>query len=242
MTHRRWIADEVRGTRAFLHGQNAAHLSRVLRAQVGQELEIATDGHLFLGRIAEISAAKVTIDLAQEIEATLVSGSQIHLYVAIFKFDRMEWAIEKATELGVSTVTPVIAQRTDLHLAKAAGKRVERWRKIAREAAQQSRRNDVPEIRSPVKLKQALNEPEGRRIVLSEYERDESLAALGRGKNNSQEIALAIGPEGGWTEEEISSFLANSWTPASLGKNILRTETAVIAALAVVEAILGTVE
>ncbi len=234
MTRRRWIADEVRGTRAFLHGQNAAHLSRVLRAQPGQELEIVTDGHLFLGRITEISPAQVTIDLLQEIDAKLVSGPPIDLYLAIFKFDRMEWAIEKATELSVTTVTPLIARRTDRHLARAAGKRVERWRKIAREAAQQSRRDDVPEIHRPLELKQALNEPEGRRIVLSEYERNQSLATLARESQNSQAIALAIGPEGGWTEEEISAFLENGWRPASLGKNILRAETAVIAALAVV--------
>lgn len=242
MTRRRWIADEVRGTRAFLHGQNAAHLSRVLRAQVGQELEIVTDNHLFLGRITEISPAQVTIDLVQEIEATPVSGPRIHLYLAIFKFDRMEWAIEKATELGVSEISPVIARRTDSHLAKAAGKRVERWRKLAREAAQQARRNDVPEIHRPRKLKQALTEPEAGRIVLSERERDQSLAALARESKHSKAIALATGPEGGWTEEENSAFLENGWKPASLGKNILRAETAVISALAVVGAILDSAE
>src|SRR6266496_2355230 len=154
MTRRRWIADEVKGDRAILTGSNAEHLSRVLRARVGQEFEIATGDAVRLGRIAAISDKEVEFKLGETL-AQVEQGS-VSLLVAVFKFDRMEWAIEKATELGVTSIQPVIARRTETHLATAAAKRVERWRRIAREAAQQSRRTAAPEIADPVKLKDAL--------------------------------------------------------------------------------------
>src|SRR5437763_569095 len=143
----------------------------------------------------------------------------------------MGWAIEELTELGVATVFPVISRRTEPHLAKAAEKRVERWRKIAREAAQQARRLTPPEIASPASLKKAIQEADGYRIVLSEMEETVSLkSALSQCR---PPLALAFGPEGGWTADELDSFRDSGWTSASLGSTILRTETAVIAALAV---------
>ena len=195
MTRRRWIADKVEGNQAFLLGQNAEHLARVLRARVGQEFEVTTDGHIFLGRITEISDENVTIDLLEEIAGNQVQAG-VTLYLAIFKFDRMEWAIEKATELGVAKIVPLIARRSDSHLASAAPKRVERWRRIAREASQQSRRELVPEILDPVKLKQALQATELTKIVLAEQEDEKHLAEVICQADFSSPISLAIGPEG----------------------------------------------
>src|ERR1051325_6035009 len=154
MTRRRWIADRTEGERAFLTGSNAEHLTRVLRARVGQEFEIATGDSVRMGRIALMNESEVIFDLGASV-ATTEQGS-VSLLLAVFKFDRMEWAIEKATELGVASIHPVIARRTEAHLAAAAAKRVERWRRIAREAAQQSRRTTAPEIADPVKLKDVL--------------------------------------------------------------------------------------
>src|SRR5690348_5485833 len=150
MTRRRWIADEVSGDRAFLVGRNAEHLVKVLRAAIGQRFEIATSEGVRLGEIVQIEPQRVvcaTFPLAEE--KAKHSSALIHLYLSIFKFDRFEWAIEKVTELGVTRIIPVIAARTDAHLASAAAKRVERWRRIAREAAQQSRRDAAPEICDP---------------------------------------------------------------------------------------------
>src|SRR5882757_7709375 len=154
MTRRRWIADEVHGNRATLTGQNALHLARVLRARVGQEFDIACDHIVRVGRIVEIEDDRVELELGGEVPSSV--ETEINLLLAVFKFDRMEWAIEKATELGVTRIVPVIARRTDAHLGVAAVKRAERWRKIAHEAAQQSRRIAEPEIEAPTKLKQAL--------------------------------------------------------------------------------------
>ena len=234
MTRRRWIADRWEGDRAFLTGDNAEHLARVLRARVGQEFEISTGDSVRLGRVSSVSDNQVEFDLGEEI-APADQGT-VSLLLAVFKFDRMEWAIEKATELGVASIMPAICRRTDAHLAGAAYKRVERWRRIAREAAQQSRRAAAPAVADPVKLKDAMAIPAEARIVLSEYEQKLSVKDALTGAMTGG-AALAIGPEGGWTEEELRGFTEGGWTPASLGRTILRAETAAIAALAIAMAL-----
>lgn len=233
MTRRRWIADKVEGERAYLLGQNAHHLARVLRARAGQEFDIVCGEGVRVGRIATIDDEQVVFDLG--VTVPQVEARPITLLLAVFKFDRMEWAIEKTTELGVSSIQPVIARRSDAHLAASAGKRAERWRRIAHEAAQQSRRVAAPEIAEPIKLKDALR-PEGvAKIVLAETEEDLGLAdALA--KAPKLPLVLAVGPEGGWAEEEVELFRAAGWESASLGPAILRAETAAIAALAIVTA------
>ena len=160
------------------------------------------------------------------------------LVIAVYKFDRMEWAIEKTTELGVSTIVPIIARRTEKHLALSADKRVERWRRLAHEAAKQSRRADLPAIEDPIALATRLSRnTSAHQILLAEDEHTVSLrqriqAALKISSNDLPEFEFAIGPEGGWTPEEISLFAKHNWQPASLGPRILRAETAAIATLA----------
>ena len=158
MTRRRWIADEVSGDTAALVGEHAAHLARVLRAEVGQEFDIATGDEVRRGTITFISDDRVDFALdtkpLHRLRSKPSGAPKITLALAIFKFDRMEWAIEKCTEIGVARIIPVIARRTDAHLAAAAVKRHERWQRIVRQAAEQSRRVAPPEIAAPVKLKE----------------------------------------------------------------------------------------
>jgi 16S rRNA (uracil1498-N3)-methyltransferase len=229
MTRRRWIADRVDGDRAWLLGSNANHLFRVLRVKVGQEFDVAADGLLRSAKVVLATHDEVEFELGAEVKSAALP--QITVYLSIFKFDRLEWALEKLTELGVSHVVPMIAQRTEEHLAKAASKRVERWRKIAHEASQQARRIAPPEISEPAGLKRAIAEAQGSRIVLSEAEEQVSLkAALA---DSPAPLALALGPEGGWSDAELELFGASGWKPASLGHTILRAETAAITAVAV---------
>jgi len=227
MTRRRWIADELSGDRAALLGGQAQHLARVLRARVGQEFDIAAGGRLRRGRIVSITPEKVEFELGEGIAAAVLPD--ITLVLAVFKFDRMEWAIEKATELGVARVVPLIAKRTDAHLASAAAKRTQRWRRIVREAAQQARRVAPPEIAAPARLQDALELAAERRIVLSENEEQVSLKRAIAGCKGT--LALAVGPEGGWTGEEGHAFREHGWQAAFLGPTILRAETAAIAGL-----------
>jgi 16S rRNA (uracil1498-N3)-methyltransferase len=230
MTRRRWITDEVSGSHAALIGPHAEHLSRVLRARVGQEFDVVAGGEVRRGRISGIEENRVEFELGEAIPAAPVVP--VTLALSIFKFDRMEWAIEKCTELGAARIVPVIARRTETHLAAAAPKRVERWRRIAREAAEQSRRISPPEISPPIKLKDAVFLQGNTRIVLAEVEEQVMLKDVLQ-PSSSGEIVLAFGPEGGWTDAELQSFSEARWTSASLGGTILRAETAAIAALAV---------
>ena len=232
MTRRRWIADEVSGNKAALSGPHADHLTRVLRARVGQEFDIVANGIVRRGTVSGISDTRVEFELGDEIQSPS-SALNLTLLLAIFKFDRMEWAVEKATELGVSRVIPVVARRTDIHLASGAEKRVERWRRIAVQASEQSRRVASPEITGPMQLREAIKTPGAAKIVLSEAEQQISLVeALGR-HDGTSELSLAIGPEGGWAQDELDLFQKGGWTAVSLGSTILRAETAAIAAIAI---------
>ncbi len=238
MTRRRWIAEHWDEATATLTGAQADHMARVLRAQPGMEAHVVAGGHVFHAEVAAVTPQEVRFNLLSEIEAD--PALPITLAVSIFKFDHMEWGIEKATELGVAAIVPVIARRTEKHLAQAADKRVERWRRIALEAAQQSRRSDVPVIHEPTPLTQHVRAiSQATRIVLAEQERTTTLRtlveeALNAASNRMPAIELAFGPEGGWAPDEEALFDANGWRAASLGPRILRAETAAIAALAVV--------
>ena len=256
MTRRRWIADTFspgtgHPTHAALTGDQALHLARVLRAEPGQIFDVVAAGFLHRAEIVSVSPERVDFVLHEELESD--SALPIHLYLAVFKFDHLEWAIEKATELGVAQITPVLARRTEKHLAQAAAKRVERWRRIAHEASQQSRRTSVPTVADPVPLKVALPAEQAEiRILLSETEQTltlfEALVAhrdrpshrqSGSDESSAISHTIAIGPEGGWTADEMALFTQHAWTHVTLGSRILRAETAAIAAIAIAGTFFG---
>jgi 16S rRNA (uracil1498-N3)-methyltransferase len=245
VTRRRWIAEHWDEATATLAGAQAEHMTRVLRAQPGMEADVVAGGHVFHAQVAAVAADEVRFNLISELEAD--PALPVTLMMAVYKFDHMEWAIEKATELGVAAIAPVIARRTEKHLAQAAAKRAERWRRIAHEAAKQARRSDVPIVFDPAPLatrvraaSDATDTVSGSAyIVLAEQERTTTLRnalkeVLTAAGTETPAIEIAIGPEGGWAPSEEALFDANGWRAASLGPRILRAETAAIAALAVV--------
>jgi 16S rRNA (uracil1498-N3)-methyltransferase len=240
MTRRRWIADQVNGDSASLLGDHAVHLARVLRAKVGEEFDIAinVDGQARVrrGTISSISDNRVDFALGDVLNATSNVAPKITLALAIFKFDRMEWALEKCTEIGVAHIIPVIAHRSDPHLAAASMKRHDRWLRLVRQASEQSRRLAPPEIALPIQLKDlggilTLDFPT--RVVLSESRKENEGSKLADIMQfTPSEVALAVGPEGGWCDDELSWFRESGWVVASLGDTILRAETAAIVATA----------
>lgn len=242
MTRRRWMAEHWDEATATLVGAQAEHMARVLRAREGMEADVVAGGRVFHAAVAAVSLAgeesEVRFNLLAELEAD--PALPITLLLAIYKFDHMEWAIEKATELGVAAIAPMIAQRTEKHLAQAAAKRVERWRRIAHESAKQARRSDVPTIHDPLSLAERVR-PASKavRLVLAEQERTTTLRhaldeALASASSEAPTMEMAIGPEGGWAPAEEALFDTNGWRAVSLGPRILRAETAAIAALAIV--------
>jgi 16S rRNA (uracil1498-N3)-methyltransferase len=230
MTRRRWIADEFSDSHAALIGSHAEHLAVVLRAKIGQQFEIVAGERPRTGRVISVTSDRVEFELGEELPQ--VASPRITLLMAVFKFDRMEWAIEKCTELGVTKIVPIIAGRTHSHLAHASVKRVERWQRIAQQASEQSRRTAAPNIEAPIKLSDAAQMTASTRVLLSEHEHQLALKDALTAHSPFEELLLACGPEGGWTEEELTLFSKSGWTSASLGSTILRAETAAIAAIA----------
>ena len=245
MTRRRWIADTWTDSSASLTGDQAVHLARVLRAEPGQLFDVLAGGFLRRGEVQSASEQEVVFSLGEELETD--AALPVHLLLAVIKFDHYEWGLEKVTELGAARITPIVARRTEKHLGLAAAKRTERWRKIVREAAQQSRRSDLPALDEPVSLKAALERVEApHRVLLAETEQENTLAAAlaaryrqdGPDAERSRALALAIGPEGGWAPEEFALFAAGGWERVTLGPRVLRAETAAIAGLAICSALL----
>jgi len=245
MTRRRWIADDWDEHTASLRGEQAAHLIRVLRAQAGMECDMVAGDRVWRAVISGVSGDAVRFTLLSEVKAD--PALPVTVLLSIFKFDRMEWIIEKATELGAERFIPMTARRSEKHLAQAAPARVERWRRLAREAAKQSRRSDVPVVEDVISLKSAVTirpaQP-GLSLLLAEQERSQTLhatlqAALQQPTMENPAVHFAVGPEGGWTAEEEALFTSEGWQSVSLGPRILRAETAGITAMAVIAAMLG---
>src|SRR3989441_2907603 len=228
---RRFFVEQFAGKSALMEGEAAHHLGRVLRAQTGQLYELSDGERVWLGRIESVGRDRVQFALVEELPA-VQPNLDITLLVALVKFDAFEWAIEKATELGVTTIVPLAAERSEKALLAAAAKRAERWKKILLEASQQSRRVRVPTLQSLRLLDEAFSgDSRGARLCLSERAEAPSLkTALSTVKTLS--VTLATGPEGGWTDRELEVVRQNRFSEVSMGRLILRTETAVIAALA----------
>jgi 16S rRNA (uracil1498-N3)-methyltransferase len=259
---RRFFVEQFAGNRAVMEGEAAHHLARVLRAQAGQLYELS-DGHrVCLARIETVKRDRVEFSLIEKLPAH-ESKIRITLLLSIVKFDAFEWALEKATELGVDAIVPLAAARSEKALLVAAPKRAQRWKKILLEASQQSRRVRLPALARLTKSEEAFsphNDDEPLRIILSERASAPSLRTVlekGAGWKPARQngdvkpalqngdvksplqtrgqvtrAILAIGPEGGWTDREFQAAQRNGFQEASLGGLILRTETAVIAALA----------
>jgi len=231
MARRRFFVDEVRRGEAELEGEEAEHLTRVLRVEIGQRYEISDGGRLYLGEVIEASKRSVRFRVVESLDVD-EPAVRIVLLVSLIKFERFEWMIEKATELGVATIIPVQAERSESGLELAARKRIERWSKIARAASQQSRRVHLPEIRLPLQLREAAQTEARSRFYLEETPGCPMLLSVA-GRQVGDTIAVLVGPEGGWTDRDRGQLVAGGWTATSLGPQILRTETAAIAALAV---------
>jgi 16S rRNA (uracil1498-N3)-methyltransferase len=228
---RRFFIEQFTGQRAVMDGEAAHHLGRVLRAQPGQLYELSDGTKVWLGRIDSVTRDSVEFSLVEEIPAHQHSPDT-GLLLSVVKFDSFEWALEKATELGVSRIVPLAAARSEKALLAASEKRADRWRKLLHEASQQSRRVQLPLLDSLTKPEAAFTESmAGIRVFLSEAPDAKSLREVLRGRV-AKTAVLAIGPEGGWTDGEFAAARAAQFQGASLGKLILRTETAVVASLA----------
>ena len=240
---RRFFVEKFEGQRAVLRGETAEHLGRVLRAEPGQLYELSDGEKVWLGRVEHVgrtgrSGASIEFELVEPV-AVEESKLRIRLLLSIVKFDRFEWCLEKATELGVREIFPLAASRSEKALLQAAAKRAERWRRILLESAQQARCLRPPDLMPVTKPEEAFSICNGTKILLSERREARPIREALRGEK-PQQVALAIGPEGGWTNDEFTAAEKCGFREASLGKQILRAETAVIASLSIARFALET--
>jgi 16S rRNA (uracil1498-N3)-methyltransferase len=232
LARRRFFVTEIRGGIAELAGEEAHHLTRVLRVEPGQQFEISDNQRAWLAEVVEARGDRVVFRAIEPVPSAALPV-RITLIAAMVKFDRFEWTIEKATELGVERIVPLEAARSEKGLFEASRKRAERWRRIVRESSQQARRISVPEILPAVRFPTCLAEAADYRYFMDEEDAPPFVSLLPAIRKASHRVALMLGPEGGWTEGERQSAIGAGWVPASLGPLILRAETAAAAALAV---------
>ena len=233
MARRRFFVEEIRGGSAELRGEEARHLTRVLRVEAGQRFEISDNERAFLAEIEEARGERVVFRVLEPVDSPALPV-RVTLCAALIKFDRFEWIVEKATELGVERILPVETTRSERGLFEASRKRSGRWLRIARESSQQSRRVRVPEILPAVRFSAALETGAGHRFFLEEGAAPPLLHEIPEERQDT--AALLLGPEGGWTDAERQAAHTAGWSAVSLGPQVLRAETAACAALAVIMA------
>ena len=234
MARRRFFVPLVRRGVAELTGDEAEHLVRVLRAEVGQVYEISDNENLYLAEVETARKAQVTFKVLEDLPMPKDEAA-IVLVAALIKFDRFEWIVEKATELGVAEIRPFEATRSERGLAQASVKRNERWQKIAHEASQQARRARLPLLAQTVAFREAVGMSDVNvKLMLDENSEAAILKCLPTERVVSDRVALLLGPEGGWTEEERKAAHECGWVSCSLGGTVLRAETAATAGIAVV--------
>src|SRR3984957_5301965 len=235
MARRRFFVEAIHRGHAQITDQDAHHLTRVLRVEPGQKFEISDNHAVYLAEVESARKDLVSFSIHEKL-ASPEPLVHVTILASLVRFERFEWMLEKATELGVARVVPVEAERSERGLERAAGKRLPRWNRIVREASEQSRRARLPEIGAAVGLAGALKIESPYRYVLEEAEAPPLLAVLPAQRVHGQEVALLVGPEGGWTDRERDQIAGAGWCAVSLGPLILRAETAAIAALAIVNA------
>ncbi len=226
-----FYAENAGRGKALIHGETAEHLRRVLRVEIGQQYEISDRENLFLGRVCALPKAAVEFELTEDLPQRR-QGAHITVLAALVKFDRFEWMLEKCSELGVHTVVPIVATRSEAGLEKAAEKRVSRWTRISEESGQQCRRVLPMNIGHCIGFGEALTVAGEERLLLDETGGTPLLACLGSAVD---ECAVCVGPEGGWTVEEKQAAMTAGWKSVSLCENILRAETAALVAVSQIQ-------
>jgi len=216
-------------------GEDVNHIKNVLRINSGEKIEVCdiTNSINYLCEIVELDNKVVRCKILNMLENKTESNLYLHIFQGLPKAEKMETIIQKTTEIGVSEITPLVMRRCVVKLDdKSAIKKVERWQKIAEVAAKQSKRDKIPQINLPIALKNVYEKIENYDIVLVAYENEEEnsikqvLSKISRKQN--LKVAVIIGPEGGIDEYEIIELQKHNVQTISLGKRILRTETAPI--------------
>lgn len=235
----RFFCRDITDTQIRITGGDAHHIGRVLRMRVGEELTVCDEqGTDYTGIITAITPQEILLDILNRTPTVAEPSISVTLYQGLPKSDKMDWIIQKTVELGVTRIMPVVTARS---IARTDGDKADkkrgRWQKIAAEAAGQSGRGRIPQVSSPLTWKQMLAELSPAHTLVFYEGGGEPLTALIT--PDMTELAVLVGPEGGFAPEEIAALQEIGVVPATLGKRILRCETAPIAALAAILCLSG---
>ena len=221
-------------------GTDVNHIANVLRLKAENEIQICNEdsGINYKAKIIDINKEDIKCKIIEEIESKTEANTHIHIFQGIPKFEKMELIIQKCTELGVKEITPVEMERCVVKLdGKTENKKLERWRKIAEVAAKQSGRDKIPNINNVIKIKNICNILKNYDIVLVPYEKEKITTlkeVLVKLPQKDLKIAIIIGPEGGFDEQEIKMLEQSNCKIVTLGNRILRTETVSIAMTSII--------
>jgi len=230
--------DQVKGDLIFVDGSDVNHMKNVLRMRIGEKVTIS-DGNnrQYICEIGEYEEDEAILHIVEEISTDTELPSKIYLFQGLPKQDKMELIVQKCVELGVYSVIPVATKRCVVKLDdKKAKKKIERWQQIAESAAKQAGRGVIPEVQDVMSFKEALKYAKELDVVLIPYELAEGMAETKQiisGINPGQSVGIFIGPEGGFEREEVETAIAEGAKAITLGKRILRTETAGLTTLSV---------
>lgn len=226
---------------AVIDGANVRYLTHVLRSALGDELTILDGlGKGYIGEITSITRDKIEVRIIKAVDILTESPLEITLAQGIPKAEKMEFIIQKATELGVKRIVPIITRRAVVKTKSPL--RLERWSKIAISSAQQSGRSKVPVIEGITGFREFLDrEVSGKGLIFYEGEEKSGLQGTLKSLRGIKEITLLIGPEGGFTDDELGLALEKGFVSVGLGPRILRTETAAITALSIIQYELGDI-
>lgn len=238
--HRFFVSDDmINGQEIKISGEDANHISKVLRLRAGDMIEVSDGkGREFLCSLSGSDKRTVTCSIVEERVSVSDAPISVDLYQGIPKSTKMDLIIQKCTELGISRIVPVVTERVVVKFGddRDTGNKKNRWQRIAIEAAKQSGRGRIPEISDFLRYDEAIKFAEGYDLVLIPYEKENTkgLKHILKGKNNINSIAIFIGPEGGFTDEEIIMGESIGAVAVTLGPRILRTETAGFATLSII--------
>lgn len=223
--------DNINGDMAIINGEDVKHIYKVLRLTEGTEVSINNGaGTEYLGEILDINKKEVKVKILKELETNNESPIDIYLFQGLPKSQKMDLIVQKATELGVKEIIPIITERVVVKNEIGEYKKMDRWQRIALEACKQSKRTKIPKVNTPIDFKFLLGLLETMDLIVVPYENQEGkglkkvMASID--KESVKSVAIIIGPEGGFMEREIEDLIKCKAEVITLGPRILRTETA----------------
>lgn len=230
--------DQVEADRIYIEGSDVNHMKNVLRMKVGEQAEISDGNNLkYLCQISSYEEDRAELEILEKMDADTELSSKLYLFQGLPKSDKMELIVQKAVELGAYEVIPVATKRAVVKLdAKKAAKKVERWNSISESAAKQAGRSRIPQVADVITFSEALEKAGELDVRLIPYELAEGMEEareVVRAIRSGQSVGIFIGPEGGFEQSEVEEAMKKGVIPITLGRRILRTETAGLAILSI---------